>query len=143
VEIDTQVPTFSDTIVDLKKALEAEDDEISAIRKAWRVIEAIVEVRDCSSWPAKYVTVSKQWERWSGLREFELTGKTDYDLRPRKVADQITLVLKEVIAAGKAMTYLAPTGNAASGFKKVRFTLTPFTIGKKDFVVSIGAPERE
>jgi hypothetical protein len=143
MEIERQVPTFSDTIVDLKKALEAEDDEISALRKGYRVIESIIELRDCSSWPAKYITVSRRWERWSGLREFELIGKTDYDLRPRKVADQITLLLKEVIAAGRSMTYLAPTGNAASGFKKVRFTLTPFTVGKKDFVVSIGAPERE
>ena len=140
MEIETRAPTFSDTIVDLKKALEAEDEEIAAMRKALRVLEAIVELRDCSSWPSKYVTVSRKWEQWSGLHEFELQGKSDYDYRPRKMADAFTLVLKEVIASGRSMSYVAPTGNTASGFRAVRFTLTPFTVGKKDFVIGIGIP---
>ncbi len=140
MELERQVPTFSDTIVDLKKALEAEDDEVAAIRKAFRVMEAIIELRDCSTWPAKFVTVSRKWETWSGLREFDVVGHSDYDYRPRKMADSFTLVLKEVIALGRSMSYLTPTGNAASAFKPVRFTLTPFLIGKKDFVVAIGIP---
>lgn len=140
MEIERQAPTFSDTIVDLKKALDAEDDEIQAMRKAFRVIEAIVELRDCSSWPSKFVAVSRKWEQWSGLREFDIVGTDDYKYRPRKMADGFTLVLKEVIASAKSMSYVAPTGNTASGFKPVRFTLTPFMIGKKDYVVAIGIP---
>lgn len=140
MELDNQVPTFSDTIVDLKKALDAEDDEIQALRKAFRVLEAIVELRDCSTWPAKFITVSRKWEQWSGLREFDVVGHSDYDYRPRKMADSFTLVLKEVIALGRSMSYVAPTGNAASAFKPVRFTLTPYLVGKKDFVVAIGIP---
>jgi len=138
--LNEQVPTFSDTIVDLKKAIEAEDDEVAALRKAYRVLEAILEVRDCSSWPAKYVTVSRKWERWSGLHEIDVIGKSDYDYRPRKMADGITLLLKEVIAAGRTMSYVAQTGNEASSFRPVRFMVTPFVIGKKDFVVAIGMP---
>lgn len=133
MELERQVPTFSDTIVDLKKALDAEDDEIQALRKGFRVIEAIIELRDCSSWPAKFVTVSRRWESWSGLREFDVIGRSDYDYRPRKLADSFTLMLKEVIALGRPMSYLSPTGNAASNFKPVRFTLTPYLVGKKGF----------
>ena len=140
MEIETRARTFSDTVVDLKKALEAEDDEVAAMRKAFRVIEAIVELRDCSSWPSTFVAVSRKWEQWSGLHEFEIQGKSDYDYRPRKMADSFTLVLKEVIASGRSMSYVAPTGNTASGFKPVRFTLTPYTVGKKDFVIAIGIP---
>jgi hypothetical protein len=140
MEIERQAPTFSDTIVDLKKAIEAEDVEISALRKAFRVLEAIVELRDCSRWPATYVTVSRKWERWSGLHEIDVIGKTDYDYRPHKMADGITLILKEVIAMGRTLSYLASTGNEASSFRPVRFMLTPFVIGKKDFIVAIGTP---
>ena len=140
MELERQVPTFSDTIVDLKRALEEEDDELAAIRKGYRVIEAIVELRDCSAWPAKYITVSRKWEQWSGLREFDVVGKSDYDYRPRKMADAFTLILKEVVSVGKTMSYVAPTGNEASGFKPVRFLLTPFMISRKDFVIAIGYP---
>lgn len=140
MEIEGQVPTFSDTIVDLKKALEAEDLEVMAIRKAFREIEAIVEVRDCSSWPAKYVTVSRKWERWSMLREHDVIGKDDYTLRPRKMADAFTLILKEVVAQQRRLSYVSHTGNEASNFRSVRFTLTPYLVGKKDFVVAIGLP---
>jgi hypothetical protein len=140
MELERRVPTFSDTIVDLKRALEEEDDELAAIRKGYRVIEAIVELRDCSAWPAKYVTVSRKWEQWSGLREFDVVGKSDYDYRPRKMADAFTLILKEVVSVGKTMSYVAPTGNEASGFKPVRFLLTPFMISRKDFVIAIGYP---
>jgi hypothetical protein len=138
--LEDKVPTFSDTVIDLKKALEAEDVEMTAIRKALRNIEAIVEVRDCSSWPATYVTVSRKWERWSGLHEHDVVGKTDYDYRPRKMADAFTLVLKEVVSAHRTLTYVSNTGNEASNFCSVRFTLTPYLVGKKDFVVAIGLP---
>lgn len=140
MEIENQAPTFSDTIVDLKKALEAEDVEMCAIRKAFREIDAIVELRDCSSWPAKYMTVSRKWERWSMLREHDIIGKSDYELRPRKMADAFTLVFKEVIAQQRTLSFVSHTGNEASNFRSVRFTLSPFVIGRKDFVVSIGLP---
>lgn len=140
MEIETLAPTFTDTLTDLKKAVEAEDLEVSALRKAWRVIDAIVELRDCSAWPSVYVTVSRKWEQWSGLKEFDVVGHTDYDYRPRKMADGLTLLLKEVIGARRTLSYVAPTGNEASGYRRVRFHLTPFTVGKKDFVISIGTP---
>lgn len=140
MEIDEQVPTFSDTIVDLKKALEAEDVEMTAIRRAFRSIEAIVELRDCSQWPSTFVTVSRKWERWSGLREHDIIGRSDYDYRPHKMADAFTLVLKEVVAYQRPLTYVSPIANEASEFRSVRFTLTPFMVGKKDFVVAIGLP---
>jgi hypothetical protein len=139
-DLEDQVPTFAATIVDLKKAVEAEDLEVQALRKAFRVIEAIVELRDCSSWPSTYVTVSRQWERWTGLHEIDVIGKSDYDYRPRKMADQITLMLKEVIGSSRTLSYVAPTGNEASNFKPVRFVLTPFAVAKKNYVISIGMP---
>lgn len=138
--IDAKVPTFSDTIVDLKKALDAEDIEIQALRKAFREIDAIIELRDCSAWPSTFVAVSRKWERWATLREHDVIGRTDYDYRPHKFADQVTLVLKEVISAHRTLSYVAPIGNEASHFRHVRFLLSPFMIGKKDFVVAIGLP---
>jgi hypothetical protein len=141
MEIEQLVPTFSDTIVDLKRALEIEDDEVLAIKKSLRLIDAIVELRDCSAWPAKYVTVSRKWEQWCGLREHDIVGATDYDYRPRKIADDYTLILKAVIQAGKTMSYVAAgAGNEASSFKAVRFSLTPFMIARKDFIIAIGHP---
>jgi hypothetical protein len=139
-DIAQTVPTFTDTIVDVKAALEAAGIEELVIRAAFRHMDAIVEVRDCSSWPATYVTVSKKWERWASLREHEIYARSDYDFRPRKMADKFTLVLKEVIAAGKTMSYTAGAGNEASGFRPVRFSLTPYTIDRRDFVVAIGIP---
>jgi hypothetical protein len=56
------------------------------------------------------------------------------------MADAFTLILKEVVSVGKTMSYVAPTGNEASGFKPVRFLLTPFMISRKDFVIAIGYP---
>lgn len=139
MEIEHAVRTFSDTIVDLKKALDAEETEIAALRTAFRLLEAVVELRDCSKWPAKYVAVSKKWEQWSGLREFDVIGKTDYDLRPRKMADQLTLLSKEVVGAQRTLSYV-DSGNASTKYKALRFMLTPFTIGKSEFVVAIGIP---
>lgn len=132
--------SFSDTVIDLKKALDAEELEFAALRAAFRSIDAIAEVRNCSKWPSTFVTVSRRWEQWSGLREFDVIGKSDYDYRPRKMADGLTLLLKEVIGAGRTLSYLSRPGNEASGFKPVRFLLTPFRINKSDFVVSIGMP---
>jgi hypothetical protein len=56
------------------------------------------------------------------------------------MADQITLMLKEVIGTNRTLSYVARTGNEASQFKPVRFVLTPFAIAKKNYVISIGMP---
>lgn len=86
---------------------------------------AVIWMKDYRELAGRYVFVSREWERVYGRKRAEAVGHTDYDFMPRKEADKIRLVDKEVLEIGRRIIVNDPIGTRGSNWQAMRTALFP------------------
>jgi len=94
--------TLSREVSERKTAEEAMRQSRVQLQAIIDNVQALVSMKDLD---CRHLLVNKFYEEAAGVKQEDALGKTDFEIFPKKVADQIVSVDRKVMSSGRMQTY--------------------------------------
>jgi len=125
---------FEDTIKMVKYTRRRDDRMVDAIKQFLFLAPNVLFLKDYTdeAEAGKYVLVSREWERTFDLKSDSVVGKSDHDLFPKPIADDLRRDDIHTLQFGRVVTKVNTGGSRYNGWKPTRMALIPLKVLGED-----------